>query len=286
MVNQPVDRTTRLRDYARYFQNNLWKGQTYARFAPELIRVAREFKYLHWPRRLKPLVKRRDVLDIGCGMGLHGVGFVLSGVRSYTGVDPVIDLESDVVKHAARGRPERCGWTPRRMMEQWPQLLYIAGSFDDLPAGRLWDVAVLHNTTEHLLDLPSAFARIAHLLRPSGRLIFSHHNFYSWNGHHRAPKTVMAIDRGDPEQRKVVDWGHLAPDADLRTFLAGHVNAITLDELRRVTEQLFAVEHWQENRTPESLGGNRLTVDILQQYPHLTRRDLETQSVYCVARLL
>ena len=274
-----------LREWARYLQNNAWKRDGWRRFAPRLIAVAREFEYLRWPKHLERLVKGRDVLDVGCGMGLHGIGFVVSGVRSYTGVDPIVDPDSDVVKNLRRGRREACGWTPRQMMAQFPQLAYVRGSFDDLPPGRSWDVVALHNTTEHLMDIAGAFERIAQLLRPAGLLIFNHHNFYSWNGHHLAPKTVAAIDPEDPKQRKVIDWGHLDPDDELRGYLSTRVNPITIDELREVTRQRYGIEQWKEIRSDEAAGGTRLTAGILQRHAPLTRRDLETQSIYCVARL-
>lgn len=111
------------------------------RFQPDLIRTAVEFKYIHWPKHLQRLVKGRDVVDVGCGMGLHGIGFVLSGVRGYTGCDPILDLDSDMVKNARRLRRESCGWTPRQIMQQFPQLLYVRGTWlicQPAAAGMQW----------------------------------------------------------------------------------------------------------------------------------------------------
>ena len=32
-------------------------------------------------------------LDVGCGMGLDGIGMIVVGARSYTGIDPIIDFD-------------------------------------------------------------------------------------------------------------------------------------------------------------------------------------------------
>ena len=275
-----------LRECGRYFLNNPATATVWQRFSPQLIRTAFEFKYLHWPKHLQSHVGRRDVLDVGCGMGLHAVGFILSGVRSYTGCDPIIDLDSDVVKNPRRGsRREPCGWTPRQLMERFPQLLYVRGRLEDLPPERRWDLVVLHNTTEHLQQIAEVFASIAGLLRPGGLLIFNHHNFYAWNGHHRQPKSVAAIDPQNPQHRKVVDWAHLEPDDELRDYLATRVNRITLDELRSLTAKHYEITEWNEALSNETEGRGRLTEAIMQRHPTLTRRDFETQSAYCVARL-
>jgi SAM-dependent methyltransferase len=273
-----------LREYARYFLNNGCGRRAWRDFAAELIRRTYDFGYVRWPKHLERHVRRRDVLDVGCGMGLHGVSFVLSGVRSYTGCDPIIDLDSDLVKNANTGRRERCGWTPRQIMTRLPRLRYFRGGLEQLAPEQQFEVVTLHNTTEHLVDIADVFAVLATRLRPGGLLIFNHHNFYAWNGHHLPPKNVGSIDLGDAQQRKVVDWGHLAPDEELSSYFATRVNRITLDELRALTERHYSIEEWREKLSNATEGGGRLTDDILLRHPTFTRRDLETQSVYCVAR--
>ena len=273
-----------LREYARYFLNNGFGRQARARFVPVLIRKTSEFEYIRWPKRLQPHVKGRDVLDIGCGMGLHGVGFVVSGVKSYTGCDPIVDLDSDLVKNQASGRREQCGWSPRKMMARLPQLHYVPGSVNDLPVSQAFDVIVMHNTTEHLVDIVRVFESVHDRLKPDGRLIFNHHNFYAWNGHHLTPKSVSAIDVTDLRQQRVMDWAHLHPDAELDSHFATRVNRITLDHLRSLTERHFEIAEWHEQLSNETEGRSRLTQEILIANAPRTRRELETQSVYCVAR--
>jgi SAM-dependent methyltransferase len=273
-----------LREYARYFLNNGCSPAALRRFVPALIRTAYRFGYIHWPKHLQRHVKTRDVLDVGCGMGLHGVGFVLSGVHSYTGCDPMLDLGSEVIKNKGSGKREPCGWTLGAMMQQLPQLHYVRGGIDDVAPGALFDVVTLHNATEHLIEIDQVFASVANRLKPGGLLIFNHHNFYAWNGHHLAPKNIASIDRSNAAQRKVIDWAHLDADAELSSYLSTRVNRITLDALRTLTQQEFEIEEWRETLSNETEGGARLTDEILARHPQFTRRDLETQSVYCVAR--
>lgn len=278
------DRRKLLREYARYFLNNGIGREARRRFVPELIQKAKEFEYIRWPKRLQPYVRGRDVLDVGCGMGLHGVGFVVSGVRSYTGCDPILKLDSEIVKNQQTGRREPCGWTPQQMIGCFPHLNYVPGSIDDLPVHQQWDAAVLHNTTEHLIDIAKVFASLSRRLEPNGLLIFNHHNFYAWNGHHLPPKRVDAIDLTDARQRRVVDWAHLQPDEELESYLASRVNRISLHELRELTERHFEIAEWDEQLSNETEGRSRLSDDILARHRSYTRRDLATQSVYCVAR--
>lgn len=273
-----------LREYVRYFIHHGINATARRQFAPDLIRQAFEFGYVHWPKHLQARVKNRQVLDVGCGMGLHSVGFLLSGVRGYTGCDPRVEFDSDVMKNARLRLREACGWTPRQIMARHPQLRYVRGTLDDLPAGAQWDVAVLHNTTEHLLEIRAVFASLHTRLRKNGLLIFRHHNFYAWNGHHLAPKNVSAIDPADPGQRRVVDWAHLDPGSESLGYLATGLNRIRLDELRELTEEFYLIDKWQESLSNDWEGRLRLSAGILRRHPKFTRRELETQSIFCIAR--
>ena len=144
---------------------------------------------------------------------------------------------------------------------------------------------MLHNATEHLIDIAGVFAQAAELLRPGGLLIFSHHNYYAWNGHHFAPKSVDAIDSSDEKQRKVLDWAHLDLDPELQTYLATRLNRITRAELRKLTEEHYRIEEWLETESSQRQGIERLTDEIVRKYAPLTREDLATQTVFCVARV-
>ena len=105
-----------------------------------------------------------------------------------------------------------------------------------------FDVATLHNATEHLTDLPGVFASVARLLRPGGHLIFSHHNWFSWNGHHQEPKTAGRIDPDNTEQRRFVDWAHLSGTHPPDHYVMTKLNRLRLDEVRAITGQQLSTK--------------------------------------------
>lgn len=249
-----------------------------------MVERACVFGYLSWPKRLHRWVEGRDVLDVGCGTGLHAIGFALVGVRSYVGLDPKVRLDAERAKNTKAGRWEPFGWTPADMMRVFPQIRLIRGSFEQMAPDEQFDVAVLHNATEHIIALDEVLAGIAKRLRPDGRLIYNHHNFYCWNGHHMAPKTVRDLRPGDTEQQNFVDWAHLSFEPPAGHYFHNGLNRIRLDELRHVTERHFTVETWEEIPTDEARGGARLTSAVLASHPQYTRRELSTQHVFCVAQ--
>ena len=250
----------------------------------DIIRRAIDFDYISWPRRIRKYVQGRDVLDVGCGTGVHSIGYVVVGVKSYTGVDPFIRLDKDRAKNLrTRQWEEGFGWTPREVMEQFKRVELIPGKFEDIDSARLFDVAVLHNVTEHLMRIDEVIEGIASKLRPDGRILFNHHNFYCWNGHHHLPKTIDQIDPNDPEQKKYMDWGHIRfTPPEGHYFLRG-LNKIKLDELKDIVGRHYEIEVWNEIPSSEKNGRSRLTDDIAARFPELTRRDLAIHNVFCVA---
>jgi SAM-dependent methyltransferase len=250
----------------------------------DLIGRAIDFGYLHWPRSIRSYVQDKSVLDVGCGMGFHSIGYVVVGVRSYTGVDPLMKLNRKLAKHPRTREWEEFNWAPREIMEQFSRVHLIRGKVEDLPDGTVFDVAVLHNVTEHLIQLEDVFRAVATRLRPDGKLIFLHHNFFCWSGHHMRPKTIDDIDPDDVEQKKYMDWAHIRfVPSDDHYFLRG-LNKLRLDELRAITERHYDIEEWKEIPSRRSAGGERLTDEIVERFPELTRRDLDIHNVFCVAR--
>jgi SAM-dependent methyltransferase len=254
-----------------------------ANFCPAMIHRAVEFDYLNWPRRISMEVRGRDVLDVGCGTGLHAVGFLVVGVRSYTGLDPKIKLDDDRSKNLRRKNKEHFGWTPRQMMQRLPRVSLIPGTFEQVAPGKTFDIAVLHNVTEHLMNIEEVFRGVWERLTPAGRIIFHHHNFYCWNGHHQAPKTIAAINTNDATQRLYMDWAHLSPTTEAAEWMSTRVNRIRLDEIRALTDKYFHVEEWEERLSEPQEGAERLTDAIRAALPQYTTRDLLTQGVYCTA---
>jgi SAM-dependent methyltransferase len=250
----------------------------------KMISRAVDFGYLSWPRRIRESVKGKDVLDIGCGTGLHSIGYVVVGVKSYTGVDPRIKLDLDRAKNLRTRQWEVFGYTPRDVVEQFKRVELISENFENIDKGRKFDVVVLHNVTEHLINIDNVLTSAATMLRKSGKIIFNHHNFYAWNGHHHHPKTIDQIDPTDPEQENYLDWAHIrwTPPED-HYFWRG-LNKIKLDQLKTLVESHFEIKVWDEIPSNARNGGKRLTNEIVARFPELTRRDLAIHNAFCIAQ--
>lgn len=240
--------------------------------------------YLRWPRSLRHLAREADVVDVGCGMGLHGIGFLAEGARSYTGVDPAVKPRSPWVKDQHDGKRVDCGWTLEALMARMPRFRMVRGLSNDLEGTQTFDLAVLHNATEHLVCLEAVFESIHRLLRPGGRIAFSHHNWFSWNGHHQPPKTVAQIREGDPEQARYLDWAHLEGTFPEDAYVMTKLNRLRLDQVRVLTERLFEIETWNPVPSEPEQGAGRLTEAIRKRHPELSEADFTTQSVSVVAR--
>src|SRR5262249_21196527 len=46
-------------------------------FNADVIGRAVDFGYLQWPRRIREYVQGKDVLDVGCGSGIHSIGYAV-----------------------------------------------------------------------------------------------------------------------------------------------------------------------------------------------------------------
>lgn len=253
-------------------------------FHEELIGRAVDFGYLGWPQRIQQYVRDKDVLDVGCGTGIHSIGYAVVGVKSYTGMDPVIKLDRDRTKNIRKREWEPFGWTPRQICDHFSRIELFPGTFEDFDSDRTFDVAVLHNVTEHLLGIDQVLHDTAKRLRPDGLLIFNHHNFYCWNGHHQQPRTVDEVKPGDTTQKQYVDWAHIRFEAPDGHYFHRGLNRIKLDDLRDIVERDYNIETWDEVPSGKRIGGGRLTNEIVAQFPELTRRELAVHNVFCIAR--
>jgi hypothetical protein len=69
-----------------------------------LLEHANEFGYFYWPSQIEEYIRGKHVLDVGCGRSLHCVGFLFEGARSYTGLDPELNLDDPVLKDCGECR--------------------------------------------------------------------------------------------------------------------------------------------------------------------------------------
>jgi SAM-dependent methyltransferase len=269
---------------AAFFHFNGRSAEAKANFDAAIIQQAVNFDYLSWPRKIQTYVQGQDVLDVGCGTGLHAVGYLVVGAKSYTGLDPRVQLDNDRSKNLRRRQWEPFGWTPSAMMAALPRVRLIAGTFEQVAPEEQFDLVVMHNVTEHLMNLEEVLAGARERVRPNGRLLYNHHNFYCWNGHHQKPKFVDEIDPDDPTQRQFCDWAHLdftpRPDHPIGRSL----NRVRLDEIRELTELYFEIERWDERPSNERQGKGRLTAEIRARHLMYSERELSVQNVLCVAR--
>jgi SAM-dependent methyltransferase len=267
-----------------FWTNNLDKPWRARAFHPDVLERAYKYGYAKWANTIQDHVRGQSVLDVGCGPGLHGFGYLAAGAKSYLGLDPIIKLDRDRVKNTAAGSKKMpFGWTPAELSELFEPWDVRPTAIEDLPRERVFDLAVMHNVTEHLHDIASVFEEIAARLKPGGKLLYNHHNFYAWNGHHLAPKVVSNIDHSDPAQAEMLDWGHVEYDPSPDHYIARGLNRIRLDDLIELTRRFFDIEVLEEKLSQPETGLGRLTEEIRQRYPYLEDRDFETQNLFCIA---
>lgn len=229
-------------------------------------------------------MRDKDIVDVGCGMGLHGVGFLAEGANSYVGIDPEVKPRSSIMKDVYTGKRIDCGWTPEALMAQLPRFEMIRGLSNELEGKRQFDLATLHNATEHLVALDAVFGSVHRLLRPGGQIVFSHHNWFCWNGHHQPPKTVAQMNPDDPQQQRYTDWEHLQGEFPADSYVMTKLNRYRLDEVRQITEKWFTIEQWKPVLSAPEQGAGRLTDLVRSRHPQLAETDFTTQSVWVLAR--
>jgi SAM-dependent methyltransferase len=249
----------------------------------DLIARTVDFGYVMWPFTIRELIADKDVLDVGCGSGVHGLSFIMAGVRSYTGLDPLIDFTNSKVKHKSLRYWTDFGYTAGQIADLVLGVELIRGVFENVAPDRMFDIAAMHNATEHFHNLEQIFAGVAARLRPGGKIVFQHHNYFAWNGHHMQPKLVSNIKPGNPKHERYMDWAHLRfadepdPDTDQK------VNKVRIGELRAITERYFEIGEWRLLQSKASEGAGRLTDEIAGRWPAYSREELTTQAVFCVA---
>jgi SAM-dependent methyltransferase len=257
----------------------LRKGQ-----ARRLVKIAEQSGYLAWPRKIEPLVWSRRVLDVGCGPSLHSIGYLLAGASGYFGFDPFLDISSSLVKSKKSGEKLDTGVPMKNLGKVFRNLSY-GRTLEDYTDQEPFDLAVLHNVTEHVPALDLLLADVSEKLTRDGILVFHHHNFFAWDGHHANPKLEEDVDFSNVEHVNVVDWAHIRFDPPPNhAIVRGTLNKIGLDSLHQLVSHLFDIELWDEIESPKGRGGgrfHRIPQDLLDTYGE---RNLRVKNVLCVAR--
>jgi SAM-dependent methyltransferase len=258
-------------------------------YDPHLIDISCRFDYVSWPKRIQEYVRGKSVLDVGCGFGGFGMGFLIAGTRAYTGLDPAMELDSSRARNKSLREWADMGVTPREIADALPAIRLFQSSSEDKVFDETFDTIALHNVTEHLLRLEEVLSGLTRLCKPDTNVLFLHHNYYSWNGHHLAPNQPQQLDEENPKHQQVYDWRHINLVADLPRdhYIMTNLNRIRLDELHEVTAKYFDILHWDEvPSTQQTLA--RLTPEIVERVreavPDITERELTTNTVLAVAR--
>ncbi|QUS58251.1 class I SAM-dependent methyltransferase [Pseudovibrio brasiliensis] len=271
-----------------YFHNSVNIKQSLKSFEPELIEKAVELGYCTWPKKIQRHVKGKHVLDVGCGFGGYAFGYLCAGAKSYTGIDPAMSLSE---KRMRNKRIRQWVEVPRSAQEiasSIEDIELLQTSTHELLGQNTYDVVCLHNVTEHLLDIKNVFSDIAKLLAKNGKLIFLHHNFYGWSGHHMTPHNPSVLDTKNPEHLKFCDWNHISIVEDLPAdhYLHTNLNQLRIGEMQKLTEDFFKIKTWELRPSPDSVL-KRLTPEIIEKIqgalPDFTTEELETNAVFCIA---
>jgi len=270
-----------------WFEFNGVTPQSLYEYCPKLLQLAEDFQYIHWPFQIRNYVQGKDIVDLGCGKSLHAIGYLMCGVRSYTGLDPIVELDRDMFKDTRIAREKNfrpIGWTPRKISRRLPRIRYRQSLIGDLKGYERWDVLIMHNVSEHLMQIENVWKEIPGHLREDGILLFSHPSFYSWSGHHMSPRSIHDIDPNDPEQKRYMDWAHLTYDPTWPDTIVKFQNRIRLHELKALTEKYFEILEWEPIPSTEKEGAGRWNDAILAKHPEFTKEELLTHRVFCIAR--
>jgi len=136
----------------------------------EALEIERQ-GFVSWSCLSPETYQGKDVLDLGCGIGASSAVFIERGANSVWGIDPLLTNE----QIAALSILPRSHFTA--------QLLLSEDVFGD----RRFDLVYARFVTEHVMDLPATLSATFDLLRPGGRFVALHHNYYSPMGAHDFP---------------------------------------------------------------------------------------------------
>jgi len=119
----------------------------------------------------------REVLDLGCGLGAASALFVARGAAFVWGIDPMLSQEQI------------------KALSSLPRSRFSAGLLSQIDFGaQRFDLVHARLVTEHLIDLQGDLARVFELLKPGGRFVALHDNYYWPMGLHDHPFFESADD--------------------------------------------------------------------------------------------
>ena len=246
----------------------------------EIINEAKRWKYDHdFLRKINHLYKDKVLLDVGMGAGPYSVMYIDKGCKKYIGVDPLIN--SDMVRdfRAEAGEPldkryHKFPYSCEDIMNVFSNITLHAGIVEETKFKNIADICTMSAVTEHLEDLQSVFKSIYCSLKDKGTFWFSHCNYYSWTGHHSAPRDIKKYDPNNIKHTQVIDWKHLSPNH--ACYHDKNLNRVRLRDLYDLTNKYFIINEWTENRYAQE----RLTNDIRNKYSKYNLNELLAKTIY------
>lgn len=271
-----------------FFHNSSNVKRALKNFDPELVEKAVELGYCTWPKKIQSYIKGKTVLDVGCGFGGYAFGYLCAGAKSYTGIDPAMSLSEKKMRNKRIRQWVEVPKSAQEIASTIEGIELLQTSTHELLGKNTYDVICLHNVTEHLSDIRNIFSDISKLLSKNGKLIYLHHNFYGWSGHHMAPHNPSVLDTNNPEHLKFCDWNHINIVEELPAdhYLHTNLNQLRIGELQKLTHEFFKIKTWELRPSPDNVL-KRLTPDIIGKIqnilPDITIEELETNAVFCIA---
>ena len=252
----------------------------------DIIKEARLWGYNQgYKKKYQHLFENKILLDVGMGAGPHSVIYTNMGCKHYIGVDPLINTDNVRDFRAKAGDPlekryHKFPYSCDQIMACFPNIKLIPNIIEEANIELTADVCMMSAVTEHLQDLPTVFEGIFNSLKKDGILWFSHCNYYSWIGHHAAPREVNNYDPNNPEHNKVIDWKHL--EITNPSYNDLNLNRVRIKDLYDLTNKYFIIKEWKESRIAE----DRLTDKIRNKYIKYNINELLTRTFYitCIKR--
>ena len=216
------------------------------------------------------LFKNKNILDVGMGQGPHSVFYIMNGAKTYTGVDPDMNLDGNntVRNHTHNSLREKFPFSPNKIMSMFNNIYLYPCILEELNDSHLekYDLIIMTMVTEHLNNIPSVIESCYKFLKSDGMIWSSHANYYFWNGHHELPRTITEYNSNNLEHNKYINWKHLYPNNPV--YYQSNLNRIKINDLKKILEKYFLIE-WDED----------LHEDLISLIPENIKRDFKDLSI-------
>jgi SAM-dependent methyltransferase len=225
-----------------------------------------------WPVEVQDIALGRDVVELNCGITLHGFVMRALGARSYRGVHQSYDPGHRTYASSVAGMRVKTKYSIQSVAAQIPDLAY-ATAYDQI-ADRSADV-VFVRASGAFEELEHELAEAKRILRPNGHLWFRWNNAFSWSGHGQTPRRAVEIQKNDPNHRAVLDWRHIKRIP---------VGTPTIAEVRQLVNKQFKVASWTSELDDPAVVV-RLSKAALDAHPTMTPSDFVTASTTAIAQM-